>query len=135
MPRASAVLRIASIRSSWAYAPGIRSEAMRRAEGMASRRSSIHFGAKSWATDVTALTLPPGRARLFTNPLAAGSSPLNAMTIGIVLVAAIAARIAAGATATMTPSLAATSSFASSGSRSALAFANRISNSTLRPST
>ena len=39
------------------------------------------------------VTLPPGRARLSTRPASTGSTPAPTITIGIVLVAFLAARI------------------------------------------
>src|SRR5215831_913042 len=64
------------------------------------------------------VTLPPGRARLSTWPATTGSIPLPVITIGIVLVAFLAARISGSAPATtMTSTLRRTSSAASSGLR------------------
>ncbi len=58
---------------------------------------------------------PPGRARFETTPFPTGS-PLNAMTIGMVLVARFAAHDA-GPKAMITSTLLATSSATSSGKR------------------
>ena len=60
---------------------------------------------------------PPGRARLATNPLPTGSLSC-AMTMGIVAVASLAARVAVGPAVTMTSTLRRTSSAASAGRRS-----------------
>jgi hypothetical protein len=49
---------------------------------------------------VTPVTLPPGRFKLVTRPLAIGSSPLR-KTIGIFVVAPLAARVV-GVFATIT---------------------------------
>ena len=57
---------------------------------------------------------PPGRARLATNPLPTGSLS-NVMTMGIVLVASLAARVSAGPAVTMTSTLRRTSSAARCG--------------------
>jgi hypothetical protein len=66
---------------------------------------------------VTPVTLPPGLGRLATNPSATGS-PTAYMTMGIVVVARIAAFTAGGVPARMTSTFAATSSAASAASRS-----------------
>src|SRR5262249_5500543 len=70
---------------------------------------------RTWLTPVI---LPPGCARLATRPTSTGSEPMI-KTIGIVCVAALAARAAAVVPATaMTATLRPTSSAASAGSRS-----------------
>jgi len=61
--------------------------------------------------------LPPGRARLATRPLETGSAG-PAKTMGMVLVACLAARAACVFAATMTSTLSATSSAARAGNRS-----------------
>ena len=48
------------------------------------------------------MTLPPGRARLVTSPVASGSDSRSTATIGIVRVAFAAATTAAGEIAAMT---------------------------------
>src|SRR6266550_1700121 len=58
--------------------------------------------------------LPPGWARLATNPEPTGSLS-NPMTIGIVTVACLAARVSVGPAVTMTSTLSCTSSAASAG--------------------
>src|SRR5262245_24008632 len=60
---------------------------------------------------------PPGRARLATNPARTGSIPQNAITMGTVRVASLAALIAGGLTATMTSTLARLRSAARAGRR------------------
>jgi hypothetical protein len=81
---------------------------------------------------LTPVVLPPGLAKLAISPEPT-SSPFA--TIGIVLVARCAARIAGGPRATMTLAFARTSDWASSGSRSAWPSASRTSRRMLRPST
>jgi hypothetical protein len=72
------------------------------------------------------VTLPPGRARLATNPCSTGSA-LTPITIGIVSVALRAARIAGVLPATMAATGRATNSAANPGSRSGWSSANRHS--------
>ena len=78
--------------------------------------------------------LPPGRARLFTNPPRTGSAAV-AMTIGIVVVAFCAAAIADDGTATMTSTFNCTSSAARPGKRSNFPSAERHSITRFLPST
>ena len=78
--------------------------------------------------------LPPGRARLATNPEPTGSLS-NAMTMGIVTVASLAGRVDAGPAVTMTSTLRRTSSAASSGRRSSFPSAYRHSMTMFFPST
>jgi hypothetical protein len=59
------------------------------------------FAASSVDSSVIPVTLPPGRARLVTKPLPIGSAAL-CMTMGIVLVAPMAALIAGVADVTIT---------------------------------
>ena len=73
---------------------GLTSTATRVAAGTSSRRSSSRFAANS-AEKIDPVRLPPGRARLATRPSLTGSS-LTMKTMGIVVVAALAAN-AAGA--------------------------------------
>ena len=86
-------------------------------------RSSRRFAAKSVDIYEKPVMFPPGRARLDTTPSPTGS-PLNAMTIGTVVVARFAAHTA-GPKAMITSTLLATSSAASSGSRSRTPSAQR----------
>ena len=58
--------------------------------GTASLMSSSRFAFSVWPSAVTPVTLPPGRARLVTMPAATGS-PVVTITIGMVLVAFLAA--------------------------------------------
>ncbi len=76
---------------------------------------------------------PPGRARLCTNPEAIGSASMT-KTMGIVLVARRAARIAAVPDRTMTSTLTWTSSATRAGSRSGFPSAQRYSIITVWPS-
>src|SRR5262245_29572660 len=72
---------------------GLTSTPTRLAVGSNSRRSSSRFAANSVLKKLTPVRLPPGRARLATRPSLAGSSPTR-NTIGIVVVAALAAKAA-----------------------------------------
>src|SRR5215467_13067339 len=69
---------------------GLTSTATRLAAGTNSRRSSSRFAANSSVRRLMPVRFPPGRARLATRPLSAGSAPIKE-TIGIVVVAAFAA--------------------------------------------
>src|SRR5262249_44046651 len=69
---------------------GLRSTATRTALGTKSCRSRSRFAANSTASQLMPVRLPPGRARLATRPSLPGSSP-TPNTIGIVVVAALAA--------------------------------------------
>src|SRR5262249_15111223 len=77
---------------------------------------------------------PPGRARLATNPLLTGSVSF-AMTMGIVVVASLAARVANVPVVTTTSTLRRTSSAASAGRRSFFPSAYRGSMRMFFPST
>ena len=61
--------------------------------GNSSRISSSRFGAKARPAKLTPVTLPSGRFRLVTRPVCTGSAP-DVKTMGIVAVAALAARTA-----------------------------------------
>jgi len=108
---------------------------MTRAVGTSSRTTSSCFGPSSTAIEVTPVMFPPGRARLATRPAATGS-PEVTNTIGMVVVAAFAAR-AGGvpANAAITATLRETRSASSDGNRSWWPSAQRYSMATLRPST
>ena len=69
---------------------GLTSRAMARAAGISSCTNSTRFGPTSTFSCVTPVTLPPGRLRLETR-LSRTGSPSVAKTIGIQLVAALAA--------------------------------------------
>ena len=73
---------------------GLTSTATRAAAGTSSRRSSSRFAANSPMKKLIPVRLPPGRARLATRPSLTGSSATT-KTMGIVVVAALAANAAA----------------------------------------
>ena len=79
--------------------------------------------------------LPPGRARLATSPVSTGLAEMPPMTMGIVLVACLAAKLAGVPDATMSSTFKVTSSAASSGSRSLRSFEKRYSMTMFWPST
>ena len=83
---------------------------------------------------VSPVTLPPGRARVATNPRPTGSPPV-AMTIGMLVVAFFAARAAGLPAVTTTSTLRRTSSSANVGSRSSWPSTHRTSKATVCPST
>jgi hypothetical protein len=108
--------------------------ATREAAGAISRSSSSCLLAISGpASKVMPVMFPPGRARLATKPSPTASA-LASMTIGIVAVADLLARVAAEEPATITSTLSCRSSPTSAGSRSTLPSANRVSMMMFRPS-
>jgi hypothetical protein len=68
------------------------SAATRVRRGTSSRRSSMRFAVTSELKTLTPVRLPPGRDRLGTKPSRTGSSPVG-KTMGIIVVAALAARV------------------------------------------
>jgi len=72
--------------------------------GTTSLRRSNRFALSSGESWLRPVMLPPGRATLATKPVPTGS-PTPTMTMGIVLVACWAARIAGALTASGTPGL------------------------------
>jgi hypothetical protein len=81
---------------------------------------------------LTPVMFPPGRLRLATKPAPTGSPP-NVKTIGIVVVAALAAKIELPPpVAAITATLRAIRSAASAGNRSCWFSAKRYSTATLR---
>ena len=68
---------------------------MRAIPGTSSRRSSSRFAVNSAMKKLIPVMLPPGRARLATRPSLTGSA-LTVKTMGIVVVAALAANAEAG---------------------------------------
>ena len=88
--------------------------ATRESLGTISLRSSSCFPLISGPRVANPVMFPPGRARLATNPFPTGSVSCP-MTMGIVEVASLAARVASGPTVTMISTLRRTSSAASSG--------------------
>ena len=107
---------------------------MRAAPGTNSRNSPSRLAARSAAKKLTPVRLPPGRAKLATRPSLTGSLPV-AKTMGIVVVAALAARAEGVSIAAMTATRRRTSSAANAGSRSVWFSAQRYSIATLSPST
>ena len=91
---------------------------IRVSPGRISRSNSTRLEISSGATGDTPVTFPPGRARLATNPDPTGSPEWTPITMGIVRVACMAARIRC-AQATMRSTSRATSSCAASCRRSA----------------
>src|SRR5215471_15144922 len=83
--------------------------AIREARGRSCLKSSTRLAATSFCIEVTPVTFPPGRARAPTRPTSTGSTPV-AMTIGIELVARLAARAASVPAVAMMLTLALTSS-------------------------
>ena len=92
--------------------------------GTSAFSSSRRLGASSVVALVRPVTLPPGRARLAASPLSTGSATA-AITIGISLVAALAARVAGVPRVTIKSTLLRTSSAASSAKRSVRPSAER----------
>ncbi len=88
-------------------------------------------GVSCWLRPVT---LPPGRAKLATSPACTGSVALI-MTIGIVVVARLAASAGAWEEATITSTFCRTRSAAISAKRSRRPSAQRYSMRTFLPST
>src|SRR6266478_8915628 len=103
---------------------------MRLTVGTACFNSCSRFAATSQVKPATPVTFPPGCEILVTN--AVGSTEV--ITIGICLVASIAARVALVAQGMITSAFIRTSSAASPGSLSGCASADRISSGKLRPS-
>src|ERR1051325_3999744 len=108
--------------------------ATREALGTISFISSSLFPLISGASVDNPVMFPPGRARLGTSPFPTGSLSC-AVTMGIVTVASLAARVAAGPLVRITSTLRRTSSAARPRSRSALPCANRHSIRMFFPST
>ena len=82
----------------------------------------------------TPVILPPGCAKLRTNPIATGSLSRSTATVGMWLVACLAAASAAAPRTKRTSTLSRTRSAASWDSRSGLPSACRYSTTTFRPS-
>jgi hypothetical protein len=72
---------------------GLMSRTIVPTDGTAAWSNSTSFGPTSTLNMVAPVTLPPGRFRLVTNPICTGSA-IVVKTIGIVPVAAFAARAA-----------------------------------------
>jgi hypothetical protein len=71
------------------------SKAKRVAVGTMARKSSSRFEVRSRLRKLTPVRLPPGRATLVTSPSPTGSLEIR-KTIGISVVAALAANVIAG---------------------------------------
>ncbi len=108
--------------------------AMRESFGMISLRRSRRLPLSSRLRFDNPVMLPPGRARLVTNPLPTGSGSW-VMTMGIVMVASLAARVAVEPLVTIRPGLSRTSSAANWGRRPASPLAQRLSMTIFCPST
>ena len=101
--------------------------------GIACFRYPRRLPSSSGPRTVTPVMFAPGRARLAMSPLRTGS-PADAMTIGIVVVARLAANALGVTLVTMMSTFALTSSVARPGSRSSRPSAHRYSSVMLRPS-
>jgi hypothetical protein len=88
---------------------------------MVSLSNSSRFPANACEIEVNPVMFSPGRARLSTSPAATGSTPLT-KTMGIVLVAFLAAKISAVEDVKSTSTLSRTSSSVSAGIRGELTF-------------
>ncbi len=97
-------------------------------------RISNRFAASCVASTskVSPVTLAPGVAMLATSPAATGSTP-TVMTIGMVVVAFLAARVAGLVDVTITSTPERTRSVASSGRRPMCGPAFRLTKRTFRP--
>ena len=102
-------------RNSRSASAGFQRTATRVIPGTVSLSNSSRFALSSGVMPLMPVMLPPGRARLATNPSPMGSES-SAMIMGMVLVARFAAHDA-GPNAMSTSTLLATSSVASSGRR------------------
>ena len=111
----------------------VRRTATRESLGTISFKRSSCLPLISGARLDNPVMFPPGRARLATNPLPTGSVS-NDMTMGIVEVASLAARVTVGPVVTMTSTLRRTSSAASVGRRSGFSSACRYSMTMFLPS-
>src|SRR5262249_42209162 len=96
---------------------GLTSTATRAAAGSSSRRSPNRFAANSAEKKLIPVMFPPGRLSVATRPSFTGSEAV-AKTIGIVVVAALAASVAGVPPVAITATLRRTNSATSSGNRS-----------------
>src|SRR5262245_60705726 len=87
-----------NIVSVFVVSAGLTITAIRATPGISSRRSSSRLATSSVETKLMPVRLPPGRARLATRPSLTGSSA-TAKTMGIVVVAALAAKAETGPSA------------------------------------
>jgi len=133
MPNARAALCTSLIWDSEVGFPGLVSKPITLALGTSSRSTPNRFAPSVLTINVTPVTLPPGRLRLETRPRSTGSAPV-AKTIGMVVVAALAATAAGGERATIASTRSDTRSAANAGKRSKRASAERYLIARLRPS-
>src|SRR5262249_28830221 len=112
---------------------GSHSRATRVSLGTTSLSSSSRLPARSGELLVNPVTLPPGRARLSTNPVPTGS-PAAAMTIGVAVVTFLAGRVSVAPLVTMISTSRWTNSAARSGRRLFLPSAYRYSMTMFCPS-
>jgi hypothetical protein len=134
-PMAEAVACTSLVKGSALRLFGLSSTAKRTAFGSSSCKNPSRLAPSSAFREVIPVTLPPGRLRLATRPNSTGSPP-TPNTIGIVVVAALAASadgVLAGVAITATRRR--TRSAANSGSRALSLYPKRNSIVTLRPST
>ena len=115
-----------------AAALGSRRTATRFKPGASALSRSSHFPLMLYSNAVNPVVLPPGRARLLTNPAPTGSTTIP-NTIGTLLVTRCSAATAGLAEARMTSGASATNSPAYRG-KSAASTAQRMSVRTLLPS-
>src|SRR5215831_14424147 len=123
-PRVLAVASTSLISRTAAGAPGLTIMANLRRPGTTSRNRASRLPARSVDCIDRPVTLPPGRARLATRPLATGSST-SAITIGMTDVACFAATTGAAECVTMTSTLSRTNSATISAKRSVRPSAHR----------
>jgi hypothetical protein len=114
---------------------GFQKTATRARPGTVLLSSSSRFPPSGEVIMLMLVMLPPGRARLATSPVSTGSAAMPPMTIGIVLVACLAAKLAGVPEARMSCTFMATSSAASAGSRSLRSSEKRYSITMFWPST
>jgi hypothetical protein len=112
----------------------LKTTATREVLGAASLSISRRLAARSGAMELTPVTLPPGRARLVTSPVATGS-PGSSMTMGIEVVALLAAWAGGVDAVTMMSTLRRASSVARAERRPYCPSAYRRSKTTFCPST
>src|SRR5215472_12472142 len=109
-----------------------RRTATRLMPGAISLRSSSHFPLVPYSNEVKPVALPPGRARLATNPAPTGSATI-ANTIGMVRVTWSNGPTVEAPGDTMTSGARAANSVACLRTESALAVAQRVPTCTFRP--
>ena len=125
-------MRSVSLRIGSAVGPAALSAATRVTDGTASFKSDRRFASVSTSLKLNPVRLPPGRARVATSPLATGST--ERPTIGIVVVACLAARTADVPPATITSTGSRTTSATRSGKRTSGGSVERNSRMMFLPS-